>query len=212
MGITIPTSQDSMFKIILSKSLINMRLLVPVLVILSFVTCQAEKPILNAIMKLQKQVESSNAKVSNGSSTVPPSTVPPTTVPPTTVPPTTAAPVFKCYECDSEDDDWCTNSDAIIDHKVNATECSLGCFYAWTKMNGTEYTGRSCAEEYDIVGDIVPNDCLKMKAYEDHDLEFQLCFCNSDYCNDKEIGNSAHKLGITAMTGMIAIIVTMIWQ
>ena len=71
-------------------------------------------------------------------------------------------------------------------------------------MNGTEYIGRSCAEEYDIVDnsdEIVPNDCLKMKA-EDHDFQFQLCFCNSDYCNDKEIGNSAHKLGITAMTGI----------
>lgn len=178
-----------------------MKLLVPALVLLSFVTCQAEEPILKATKKLQKQIKSSDGEISYNSNTV------------LTSGSTTNPPTSKCYECYSEDDDWCNNSDDIIDHKANAADCHMGCFYAWARRNGTEFTGRGCAENYgeDFVEEIGPDDCLKLNA-EDHDVHYHFCRCSSDYCNDKELGNSAQKLGTTAMTVMIAIIIPMIWH
>jgi len=179
-----------------------MKLFFPILILLSFVTCKAEEPILKTIKKLQKKIESSDVEMSNNSNTVP------------TYDATTDPPSFKCYECNSEDDDWCNNSDDIIDHKENAFNCRMGCFYGWYNINGTEITDRGCAEEYDsdIVEYIGLDDCLKLIADFNHDFQFQLCFCSSDYCNDKKLGNSAQKLGITAMKGMIAIIISMIWH
>merc|ERR1712064_12791 len=82
-----------------------------------------------------------------------------------------------CYECDSDDADWCI--DNLDDNDVPQVTCDTGrCAWFISKNNSEyEYVTRGCGPGTDNVG------CIHG---EEDGIEGQACVCDSDLCNDSK--------------------------
>merc|ERR1712141_843394 len=173
---------ESMFDISSERNILNMKLLIPIFVILSVGFSTAENSLLSEAVKrygdeIHEQLGDSSSMINKNDTTI------------------------KCYLCNSmKGDDWCGDEDDVED-KGTQLDCSGTCAYGFGEYKDQEIHMRGCGDDEIPIVD----DCIKLEA-EKQDGEYTVCFCSSDLCN------SAQRLGSSGVFGVIVLLVLMRFQ
>merc|ERR1712141_48506 len=179
---------ESIFDISSEPNILNMKLLIPIFVILSVGFCTVEDSLLSKAAKwygdeIHEQLKDSKRAIDKDATTI------------------------KCYYCHSMDDedpmkDFCADEDDLEDQGEAAwVDCSGTCVYIFGEYKDQEVHIRGCNEDNLPIVD----DCLKVEA-EKQDGKAHVCVCSSDLCN------STQRFGLSGIFGVIVLLVSMRFQ